>query len=134
MHSASVALLEAIDQRLCALIYRTDTGYIGVSFEDLQKEYNDPYTIKIERSAGSQSIKNFETQFNAHDGLIWHKDGTCVLSVADRNTVRRVIRCISNPQKVKAFIRGLYTTEDSWVSVTDDKCLVNNDGNAIQFE
>jgi hypothetical protein len=67
MRSVSIALLQAVDQRLCALVHMTKTAYIGVSFGDLFANYSDLYNIV---PGSRDSLNCFKAKFKYHDGMI----------------------------------------------------------------
>ncbi len=124
MRSVSIALLQAIDQRLCALVHMTKTAYIGVSYEDLFANYTNCY--KIEPDPGD-SLVHYEAKFKCHDGIICCKDDVCVLAVQDANGQYHVYTCTSSSSRVQAFVQAFTTNyEDSdggTVSVSADGAI-----------
>ncbi len=100
MRSVSIALLQAVDQRLCALVHMTKTAYIGVSFKDLSANYTDRYDIA---PLSGSSFNDFKAKFRYYDGMICCKGDVCVLAVPDENKDYRVYTCKSSLTQVQAF-------------------------------
>jgi hypothetical protein len=120
MRSVSIALLQAVDQRLCALVHMTKTAYIGVSFHGLFTDYSDLYNIE---PASGPDRDRFKANFIYHDGIICCKGDVCVLAVPDKDRWYRVYTCTSFPYQVQAFTKNCIKLGGNTVSVSADGAI-----------
>ena len=104
MRSVSIALLEAIDRRLCALVSRTENSFIGLKLAELNSTYARTYLIF---PAGDVSKDNFWKKYKGLNGRLCCNDNACDLAISDvYGDVSECImfRCSSSSADVNLFI------------------------------
>ena len=132
MRSVSIALLEAIDRRLCALVSGTKANYIGFIFADLEAEFSALCIISI--AGDITSVTNFHANFKGFSSVLCWKANACVLAVVDADASGGIFKCISQLEQVNAFVSGLRRTKRNWVTVTEDGTITTTkNGRSIQF-
>ncbi len=129
MRSMSIALLQAVDQRLCALVHLTKTAYIGVSFQDLLANYTDLYDIT---PLSGSSFNYFKEKFIYHHGILCCIGDVCVLAVPDEDRWYRVYTCTSYSYQVQQFTTNCIKKGGNAVSVSADGAITIG-GCSIKF-
>ena len=124
MRSVSIALLEAIDHRLCALVSKTENSFIGLKLSELNSTYENTYLIS---PADDVSRDNFWRKYRGLNGRLCCKGSACDLAISDLyGNVSECImfKCSSSSADVNLFISRFPDKRESvYVSVSEDGTL-----------
>jgi hypothetical protein len=120
MRSVSIALLQAVDQRLCALVHMTKKIIIAVTYDDLRENYSDLYNIV---PGSMDCLDFFKAKYNNNRGMICCKGDVCVLAIQDANRQYSVYTCTSSSSQVKAFTQNCDDCKVNYVSVFSDGAI-----------
>ncbi len=101
MCSVSIALLQAIDQRLFALVHMTKTAYLDCSAAELERKYAEVEQYDI--TPLSTSLPFFQRKFRYNAGRLFFNGDACVLAVPDDDHWYREYQCVSDSEHVQAF-------------------------------
>ena len=135
----SDARLEAIDQRLCALVSRINPSvYLGIEYKDykgLSDNYPRIYRIY---PGGDSHLMDLKKIFGGggHPSMLCCKGDECDLAVGSEGPKNRsytILKCVSSPHSISDFLNGLEPGRDNPVSVSADGTISIKDGRSIQF-
>ena len=138
MRSVSIALLEAIDRRLCALVSRTNTSYLGASLAERDEVIKEHKRCVYELEGKTKDdVKKLQGRGGIDENggcvVFCFSKGVGVLTVKGGDKDYLIIKCSSLASVMQLFAMGCSNTVVNKVAISDDKKTITLNGQSIEF-
>jgi hypothetical protein len=137
MRSVSIALLQVIDQRLCALISRTNTSYLGVALADREaaiKKHKFVYRIAGDGDVNKERLnQRFGKLEDTACVVFCRSGGTGDLTVKGGVGDYPIFKCSSVSSVMQDFSIYCDSGAVNLVNVSEDGTTITLNDKSIQF-